>query len=86
LANAYAKTAKKAGVKWSRNALRNSFISCRIAMKNNIDAVALEAGNSRATILRYYFKALSAKDGRKWFSTIEANGAASAVKTRESKT
>jgi integrase len=86
LANAYGKTAKRAGVKWSRNALRNSFISYRIALKKNIDAVALEAGNSRATILRYYFKALSTRDGRNWFSTLDANGAASAVKSRESKT
>lgn len=85
LANAYAKTAKRAGVKWSRNALRNSFISYRIALKKNIDEVALEAGNSRATILKYYFKALSASDGRKWFSTLDANGSTSAVKTRATK-
>lgn len=46
LTNALARIARKSGIRWKQNALRNSFISYRCAVTENIAKVAGEAGNS----------------------------------------
>ncbi|MGI8966326.1 MAG: site-specific integrase, partial [Limisphaerales bacterium] len=43
-------TAKLSGVEWRRNALRHTFISCRVAECADLPRVADEAGNSIAVI------------------------------------
>lgn len=67
LALQFAKLAKKSGVKWKKNALRHSFISYRVAVLDNVDKVALEAGNSPGVIRSSYLKMVTKARGRQWF-------------------
>jgi integrase len=60
--------AKAAGVTWKANGLRHSFISCRLAVVQDVAKVALEAGNSVATIHKSYRELVTPKDGKAWFS------------------
>jgi integrase len=46
--------AKRIGVRWPQNVLRHSFISYRLALVQNVQQVALEAGNSPAIIFKHY--------------------------------
>ena len=64
----YEKAAKKAGVKWKRNALRHGFASYRVAATKNIPQTALEAGNSPQVIQRDYMKVVSEREAMQWFS------------------
>lgn len=61
------KLAKKAGVKWSRNVLRHSFISYRTAKIQDVQQVALESGNSAKVIFRNYLKVVTPKCSDAWF-------------------
>ena len=72
LGNDYLKLARKAGVKWKRNALRHSFISYRVALMKNVQAVALEAGNSPRMIFTSYLEFVDAQDGEAWFAVTPA--------------
>jgi site-specific recombinase XerD len=49
-----ARTCRKAGVTWKRNALRHSFGSYRLEQVKNEGQVALEMGNSPAMVKRHY--------------------------------
>lgn len=51
----------------SRNVLRKSFISYRLAIVKNIGWVADEAGNSPAKIKSNYRKPKSERDAKRWF-------------------
>src|SRR5260370_23245176 len=46
--------ASDANIKWKQNALRHSFISYRLAEIQDVNRVALEAGNSPQMIFRHY--------------------------------
>lgn len=61
------KIAKRAGVEWRNNGLRDSFISYRLAECQDLGIVAYEAGNSRSQIQASYAELVDAKDARAWF-------------------
>jgi integrase len=53
---------------WKHNALRHSFISYRVAQTQNVNQVALEAGNSPQVIFRHYRELVRPTDATKWFA------------------
>jgi integrase len=73
LGNQFGKLARRAKIKWKRNALRHGFISYRLAQTRNIAGVSLEAGNSARIIERCYLKCVTSADARRWFN-IYPNG------------
>jgi len=52
----------------SRNILRKSFISYRLAVTHNITQVAEEAGNSPSVIRSNYKRPIPESEGRRWFN------------------
>jgi integrase len=71
--NALCRIRKKAGIEGPRhNALRKSFITYRVALTRNIEAVAYEAGNSvRVIRSNYKRKQNSLRDAaQRWFSIM----------------
>lgn len=70
LGNQFLKLANRAKVRWKRNGLRHSFISCRVAQTQNVAMVALEAGNSPAVVSRHYLKHVTCADAERWFGII----------------
>ena len=60
--------AKRIGIDWKQNVLRHSFISYRLAMTQNADQVAYEAGTSVAKIESNYDERASKKDAEEWFA------------------
>jgi integrase len=60
--------ADNAGVKWKQNALRHSFISYRLAEIQDVNRVALEAGNSPQMIFRHYRELATPEQARTWFA------------------
>jgi hypothetical protein len=70
---------KDCEVKWKHNALRHSFISCRVAKIKNVNEVAMEAGNSPDMIFKHYRELVTEQDADKGFGvTPEAVKAAKA--------
>jgi hypothetical protein len=67
LSNQWAKFANRAGVQWSRNILRDSGISYRVALTGNANLVALESGNSVGVILSNYLKCVPKSAAKKWY-------------------
>jgi integrase len=63
---------------WKQNALRHSFISYRLAQSQDINRVALEAGNSPQMIFRHYRELATPEQARTWFAIIP-KGAANIV-------
>jgi integrase len=61
-------TARNARVKWRHNALRHSFISYRLAEIQDVNRVALEAGNSPQMIFRHYRELATPEQARTWFA------------------
>lgn len=55
-------------VTWKHNALRHSFISYRLAILEDDGKVALEAGNSKATIHAHYKELVEPTDATAWFA------------------
>ncbi len=53
---------------WKQNALRHSFISYRLADSNDVNRVALEAGNSPQMIFRHYRELATPDQARSWFA------------------
>jgi integrase len=62
------RVAAQAGVKWKQNVLRHSFISYRLAEIQDVNRVALEAGNSPQMIFRHYRELATPDQARTWFS------------------
>jgi integrase len=60
--------ADNAKIKWKQNALRHSFISYRLAEIQDVNRVALEAGNSPQMIFRHYRELATPEQARTWFS------------------
>ncbi len=56
-----------AGENETRNSLRKSFISYRLAVTKNVAQVAEEAGNSAAMIRKHYGRPLPQAEGKRWF-------------------
>jgi len=57
-------------VQWRHNGLRHSFVSYRTADIQNVAQVALEAGNSAATIHKHYRELVTKGDAVAWFSIV----------------
>jgi len=57
----------KAKVTWKQNVLRHSFISYRLAELQDINRVALEAGNSPKMIHQHYRELATPEQARAWF-------------------
>jgi integrase len=68
LALQFDKLAKAVNIPWRKNGLRHSFISYRVAKTQNVEKVALEAGNSPAVIRSCYLRMVTPAKGRLWFS------------------
>jgi integrase len=62
------KAARKAHVTWKQNALRHSWITYRLAEIQNVNQVALEAGNSPQMIFRHYRELATPEQARSWFA------------------
>jgi integrase len=62
------RVAADAGVKWKQNVLRHSFISYRLAEIQDVNRVALEAGNSPQMIFRHYRELATPEQARTWFA------------------
>jgi integrase len=59
-------TFRAAGIKDKRNALRHSYISYRVASVQDVNKVALEAGNSPEVIFRNYRELVSPEEAEVW--------------------
>lgn len=68
--------ARDAKVAWKKNAMRHSFVSYRVAQTQNVDAVALEAGNKPGMIFKHYRQLATEAEAAQWFSTLPATGTA----------
>jgi integrase len=64
---------------WKHNALRHSFISYRVAETQNVNQVALEAGNSPQMIFRHYRELVRPADAKQWFLITKESVAAANV-------
>ncbi len=65
------KQSKKAtGFEWKANALRHSFISYRLAEIQDVNRVALEAGNSPKMIFQHYRELVTPVEAQRWFSLV----------------
>jgi len=60
--------ADNARLKWKQNALRHSFISYRLAEIQDVNRVALEAGNSPQMIFRHYRELATPEQAKTWFA------------------
>ena len=60
--------AASAGITWKQNALRHSFISYRLAEIQDVNRVALEAGNSPQMIFRHYRELATPEQAKTWFA------------------
>jgi integrase len=72
-------------VEWKKNALRHSYISYRVAEIQNVNQVALEAGNSPAIIFRNYRELVRPAQAKEWFSIMPEKPANVIKVKRESK-
>ncbi|MBP8258771.1 MAG: hypothetical protein KA118_03810 [Verrucomicrobia bacterium] len=68
LGNQWNKFADRVGVQWSKNVLRDSGISYRVAYTGDINLVALESGNSVDIIKSNYLKCVTKAAAKKWFA------------------
>jgi integrase len=66
------RVAAEAGVRWKQNVLRHSFISYRLAEIQDVNRVALEAGNSPQMIFRHYRELTTPEQACTWFSIAPA--------------
>jgi len=75
LSKSWTNRAEQVGVKYKKNAMRNSYISYRLAVVKDIAQVALESGNSPAVIQQNYLELVTEPQARRWFA-IEPVGRA----------
>lgn len=59
---------RRAPVKWQPNGLRHSFITYRLALTQNENLVATEAGNTPQMIHRHYRELTTEDQAREWFA------------------
>jgi integrase len=63
-----ARATRESGLRWKCNGLRHSFISYRLAEIQDVNRVALEAGNSPQMIFRHYRELATPEQARTWFT------------------
>jgi integrase len=71
--NKLTETTHKAGFAPRHNALRDAFVSYRVAVTQDAAKVALEAGNSPRVIAQSYLQLKTAEEGKAWFSIMPEN-------------
>jgi integrase len=76
-----ARATRESGLRWKCNGLRHSFISYRLAEIQDVNRVALEAGNSPQMIFRHYRELATPEQARTWFA-IAPETAANVVPMR----
>jgi integrase len=59
---------RRAKVKTKRNALRHSFCSYRLALTQNANQTALEAGHSADILFKHYRQLCTETEAKRWFS------------------
>jgi integrase len=59
---------RRANVKMKRNALRHSFCSYRLALTQNANQTALEAGHSADILFKHYRQLCTEAQAKRWFS------------------
>ncbi len=59
---------------WPHNVLRHSFISYRVALIQNANQVALEAGNSTSIIFKHYRELATEDLADQWFGILPKDG------------
>jgi integrase len=69
------RAADNAKITWKQNALRHSFISYRLAEIQDVNRVALEAGNSPTMIFRHYRELATPAQAKTWFSISPSQAA-----------
>jgi integrase len=69
------RAADNAKLAWKQNALRHSFISYRLAEIQDVNRVALEAGNSPQMIFRYYRELATPEQAHSWFAIAPVEAA-----------
>ena len=60
--------ARRSSVKMKRNALRHSFCSYRLALTQNANQTALEAGHSADILFKHYRQLTTETEAKRWFS------------------
>ena len=67
----------KTPFRWKRNGLRHAFCSYRLSVTQDLNRVALEAGNSPTMIHAHYKELVSPADALAWFNTLPPESLAS---------
>ena len=62
------------GLRWPQNVLRHSYISYRVAKTQDVNRVALEAGNSSAIIFKHYRELVTEEAAEQWFAVCPPAG------------
>lgn len=70
LAKAWTNWIKKVGVTYKKNAMRNSYISYRLAEIADINRVALECGTSGGVIQENYLELVTKEKADEWFALM----------------
>jgi integrase len=73
------RAARESGIRWKRNGLRHSFISYRLAELQDVNRVALEAGNSPQMIFRHYRELATPEQARSWFGIVPSPSTANVI-------
>ena len=68
--NVMTRLRKKAGMSGKHNVLRHSFASYKLAIKRDVNALALEMGNSPQMLKRDYLELATPRQGKHWFSLM----------------
>jgi integrase len=66
---------RESGLRWKCNGLRHSFISYRLAEIQDVNRVALEAGNSPQMIFRHYRELATPDQAKTWFAIVPSRAA-----------
>jgi len=74
LSKSWTNRAKNVGITYKKNAMRNSYISYRVAAIKNIAQVSLESGNSPVVIQKDYLELVTETDAKRWFSLVPGGG------------
>jgi integrase len=77
--NALRRLGVRAKVKMKRNALRHSFCSYRLALTQNANQTALEAGHSADILFKHYRQLCTETEAKRWFSLAPVDVAALSV-------
>ena len=74
LSKSWTNRARDVKITYKKNAMRNSYISYRVAATKNIAQVALESGNSPAVIQKDYLELVTETEAKRWFSIVPGGG------------